>query len=399
MYFEVLDQKQDCIGYYANGKIITTLTDELGITWGMHDSLWNRDDVIMSAVMETWKVDPICPEKYKEVWLSLNNKFEAYKKSFREAKIDVDEFCIWDLVPERFLIDYFSLKTEIVKELYINPKNEIPLCYDINKKIVAICNSVSNRKINVNKKALYPFLGEQKAKSVHKLLLMSNGSYIQYEPFKTVTNRLSIKTGSFPILNLKKEYRKMLIPTNDYFVEFDFNAAEVRTLLSLCGQEQPKEDVYDWIDNNILYQGDRNKAKTTTLAWLYNPEANNDKLASFLSREKMINSLYDGKKVITPFHREIKSDSFHALNYLIQSSSSDNTLERVYEIMSFLKERKTKTFVAFILHDSVILDFSSRELSLMKELITLFKNTRLGKFPVNVSIGDNFGELKKQGVF
>lgn len=399
MYFEVLDQKQDCMGYYANGKIISSLTDELGITWGMHDSLWGRDDVIMSAVMESWRIDQVCPEKYKEVWMSFNNKFEAFKKSFREAKIDMDEFCIWELIPERFLIDYFSLKTEIVKELYINPNNDIPLCYDINKKIVAICNNISERKIRVNKKALYPFLGEQKAKSVYKLLLMSSGQYIQYEPFKTITNRLSIKTGSFPILNLKKEYRKMLVPTNDYFVEFDFNAAEVRTLLSLCDREQPQEDVYDWIGANILNQPDRDKTKTTTLAWLYNPDATNDKLASYLSRDKMLSSSYDGEKVTTPFWREIKSDDFHALNYLIQSSSSDNTLDRVYEIMSFLREKKAKTFVSFVLHDSVVLDMSASELSYMKELINLFRHTQLGKFLVNVSIGNNFGELKKQGVF
>jgi hypothetical protein len=399
MFFEVLDQKESCKGYYSQGRILEKLTGELGITWGMHASLWGRDDVIMSAAMESFTVDEVCPDSFQEVWSALTNQLFAYHKAFRESKIDMSEFCIWELIPERFLIDYFSLKTEIVKELYINPNNEIPNCYDINKKIVSICDYISERELRINKKALYPFLAEKKAKSLYNLMIMGNRQFIHYEPFKTITNRLSIKTGSFPILNLKKEYRKILVPTNDYFVEFDFNAAEVRTLLSLCRQDQPSEDIYDWIGENILHEKDRSKSKISTLSWMYNLDNKNDKLASFLSREEMLDKIFDGKKVVTPFGREIPSDQFHALNYTIQSTSSDNTLDRTYEIISFLKEKKAKTFVSFTMHDSLILDMTSDELSYMKELIRVFKDTKLGVFPVNVSIGSNFGELKKQGVF
>ena len=64
---------------------------------------------------------------------------------------------------------------------------------------------------------------------------------VSYDLFGTVTGRLSTKQGSFPILNYKKELRGAIRPKWDCFVELDYNAAEVRTLLSLSGEQQPKE--------------------------------------------------------------------------------------------------------------------------------------------------------------
>ena len=64
--------------------------------------------------------------------------------------------------------------------------------------------------------------------------------YIKYNIFGTKTGRLTTKPNSFPILTLKKEYRSILKPNNDLFVELDYNAAELRVLLTLMNVEQPK---------------------------------------------------------------------------------------------------------------------------------------------------------------
>jgi hypothetical protein len=54
-----------------------------------------------------------------------------------------------------------------------------------------------------------------------------------------------------------------------------------------------------------------------------------------------------------------------------------------------------KSYVAFPIHDSVVLDFSIEDKERLGEIVELFSNTGLGKFKVNVSVGTNFGNLKK----
>ncbi len=65
---------------------------------------------------------------------------------------------------------------------------------------------------------------------------------------------MTTRKGYFPILTLDGEYRSILKPKNNYFVEFDYNAAELRVLLGLSGKAQPQEDMHQWNIDNI-YRG------------------------------------------------------------------------------------------------------------------------------------------------
>ena len=54
--------------------------------------------------------------------------------------------------------------------------------------------------------------------------------------------------------------------SNDWFVEFDYNGAEIRTLLSLAGKEQPEEDIHEFHMSNIYKNiTSRPKAKENIL--------------------------------------------------------------------------------------------------------------------------------------
>ena len=57
-----------------------------------------------------------------------------------------------------------------------------------------------------------------------------------------------------------------------------------------------------------------------------------------------------------------------------------------------------KSYIAFPIHDSIVIDFSTEDGALLKDIIDIFATTDLGKFMVNVSAGTNFGQLKKVGV-
>ncbi len=226
-------------------------------------------------------------------------------------------------------------------------------------------------------------------KKIHK-----TRPYCEYNIFGTKTGRLTNKKGSFPILTLDKEFRNVLLPTNDWFVELDYNAAELRTLLSLLNKEQPKVDIHEWNAANV-YGGlvSREEAKKRIFAWLYNPNSNDYLSEREYNRELILNTYWDGYNVRTRFNRCIPSDHHHALSYIIQSSCVDNVLRQIIKIHNKLDGYQTR--IAFTLQDSIILDMPDAERHLLPEIIDIFSNTEMGKYCVNVKAGKKFGNLKR----
>ena len=84
-------------------------------------------------------------------------------------------------------------------------------------------------------------------------------------------------------------------------------------------------------------------------------------------KDTLVNNHWDGEYIRTPFARDIKSDQHHALNYLIQSTAADLALEQAVKIRDLIRGRKTK--IAFIIHDSVVLDFCSEDKELFNTLM------------------------------
>ena len=192
---------------------------------------------------------------------------------------------------------------------------------------------------------------------------------------------------------LKNTIKDIVVPKWDCFVELDYNAAEVRTLLSLSGKTQPKGDIHEFNAANIFDdETTREDAKRKFLAWLYNPASERVR-SDYYDRSTVLKQFYDGSVVETPFGRKIDSDDYHALNYLLQSSSSDNFITQANKIARYLQNKKTN--VAFLIHDSIVLDMPFEERHLVNQIVEIFEDTTLGKFPSNISIGTNLGSLAR----
>ncbi len=391
MFFQLLDSKTDCAGTYIDGQFIwDKIPTGISKTWSYSEHLYGKDIEYASLMMSGKSIGDSCPEHLSERWKSSADLIKSHFKALTTSKVDLDDVCFYDVVPQKHLQHYFDTKNEITKWVFDNierPKN-----YSFLLRLQTAVKQLKRHPVNLNSFAVY-VSGADDMKAKHLYDQFGDSTpYVDYDIFGTITGRLTTKKDSFPILNLKKELKNHVRPNNDVFLELDFNAAEVRTMLALQNHNQPEEDIHEWNIKNIFKEElSREKAKTKLFAWLYNEQSQTIQ-SDFYDRESLRERYYDGEKVQTPFGRTITAPSRKALNYLLQSSSSDNTMDRFCKISNYL--RATRSHVAFVVHDSVIIDLHRDDRRMIPELVEMFGDTQLGKFKVNCSLGKNLGSMR-----
>jgi len=386
--FQTLDDKEQCIAIYLDGRITDELPDGLTKTWNYSNFLKDRDVEYAKIYCGGKTLDEVCPDYIKEDWDKINNRMKAYHRSFTEAKIDLRQNCFFDLVPERYLLTYYDLRNHITGHVFAN--YDKPANYDLILGMTKIANQIKYQNLNTN------LDGVTITPKLRDFLKKNDPScaYINYNIYGTKTGRLSTMNGSFPILTMKKEFRNVIKPTNDCFLELDFNAAELRTVLALNGQEQPSMDLHDWNVKNIYRGlGTREQAKKRVFAWLYNPNSEDKLTNRYYDRGLVKDRFFSNGKVKTVFDREIESDDYHAFNYIIQSTTSDLFMKQMMKVHNFLKDKKS--FIAFLIHDSLVIDFDKSELDRISEIRQIFPQTIFGDFRSSIRIGKNYGDMKE----
>ena len=389
MTFVALDNKDWCKGIYHQGQLVfDRLPENLKRTWKYSSYLSDRDVLYASLYAQGRGIDDVCPPQLAEEWQYYKKRLKAYHNSFVEAKVDLEQNCFFDLVPDQFLLELCETKVKIINNVFeTTPK---PENYDLLLGAEKIIHDIGNRELNVDLSPIKDNLHDTRARALMRRLKGKNK--VSYNLFGSKTGRLSINPGTFPILNLDKEYKSILKPQNDLFLELDFNAAEVRTLLALSGQEQPKEDIHEWNAKRLGMT--REEVKKEIFSWLYgSKKVDGSKYENLFKLNKIMNQFYDGSIIKNLFNRKIKSDQFHSLNYLIQSTTSDLVLEQLVKINKLILNKTS--FISFLVHDSVVIDLSREDRELVNLIVETFSDTRLGRFPVNISAGKNYGEMRK----
>ncbi len=395
MLVQTLDDKQHCVGIYNDGKLIYNCEefdfDAVTATWNYNPLFAQNGTVIASLLVPGKTLDEVCPDFLRHRWAAINARLRAFYKSFATSKISLDINCFYDLVPQRFLLEYCEIKnkiTQYVIETYAKPAN-----YDFMRNLAKLTYEIRQNKLNIDYSEI---ARESHRLKVRNFIKKSKyiKPYISYNMYGTKTGRMTTRKGYFPILTLDGDYRSILKPSNDYFVELDFNAAELRVLLGLSGKKQPVEDLHLWNLKNIFRNiGTRDQAKKRIFSWLYNPQSKDHLPSKYYDREGILRKYWNGQVVVTPMKRAIQADKHHALNYLIQSTTSDIVLSRTFKIADKLKDKNS--FISFTLHDSIIIDFDDDERELVGELLDVFSQTPFGKFKVNVSAGKSYGDMRR----
>lgn len=383
IYYQKVNNKT----YFYQDEFIQKLPEGDKATW-FFDNMETGSFYVESVAQQ--KVEDFLPYSELENWNKIQKKIESHKKALEVCKIKFDDPI--ELIPSDVLKEYYSFLNKAT-ESYVK-KNSVNLFNMHVSRVASLVQKIKNQKVKLDFKELVQ--EELKNPKNTKILskLKNCAKVVDYDVLGSKTGRLTNNVDGIPILTLKKELRRIIKPQNDLFAEFDYNAAEARVLLALSNIEQPEQDIHDWNIQNVFHGvGTRSEAKTRFFAWLYNPNSDDHLLNRHYDRDKILNQYYDGKIVKNIFGREIESDQFHALNYLIQSTCADLVLEQAVKLDSFLKGKKSK--IAFIIHDSVVVDVAKEDFNNLSSLLECFSNTRLGNFQVNLSGGKNFGVMKK----
>jgi len=402
MIFQTLDDKTECVGIYTHNELlfdIEKFPDNLTKTWKYAPYLRDMDVEYISLYLEGGKISDNIPEYLVEDWEDVSSKIQAFKRSLAISQVDTFENCFFDLVPQRFLIDFCEVKNKICEHIIKTvPK---PSRYEFYKYVSMMLEDIKGRTVTVDQRMVRSFLTSPKLKN-QATSLLANNPRVDYNLFGTKTGRLTTKKGSFPILTLNKEFRSAIKPQNDFFVELDFNGAEVRTLLGLLGKPQPVGDVHEFHLNDIFTEiVTRGDAKTAFFAWLYGSNtavSSKDmaKLAEFYEKDKLLEEYWDGETVTTPFRKEIPDTSrHHALNYLVQSTAAELTLKQAVKMDYLLRTQSAGSNIAFLIHDAVVVDMKKEDEKLIKSLLALMSSTNFGKFEVNVKKGNSLGSMKE----
>ena len=359
MILQTLDIENNCTGVFHDNKIILDnyqdILQNYNLAWRHTPMLNDEKYKYLFLLLKQEELSHFCHDS--ELFKKCKIKMLAHQKAATAAKINFQESCFFDLIPEHQLLKWFQIRKDALLNLY-NTKS-FDEDYNILHKIHVLTTNISRQNIIFNKA-----IGR-----------------VVYNMFGSATGRLTTNKGSVPVLTLKKEQRNLLEPSNDAFVELDLNAAEIRMLMALSGKEQPQGDIHNHLQNKIFGQNlSRSTFKEKLFAWLYNPVSKDLDFDSFFSR-KTFKNFYDLKNHIlkTPFGRKLQVEERKAQNYLLQSTTSDQVLENAYKIQKMLKHKKSK--IAFTLHDSIILDMSLKDAIMLKDIKNQFEYTRWGMFP------------------
>lgn len=400
MLFQTLDDKSECVGVFCDDKLYFEQKDFPGYltkTWKFAPYLRGLDVEYASLYLEGKPIKSVIPEYLQDDWEDVSKKVNAFKRSLTQARVDLNENCFYDLVPHRFLVDLCRVKNKITEHVLNNVGR--PKRYDFYKHVCMLVDEISQHRVLLDERKLKSFDNVTKFSSYLKS--MRQFGYVRYNQFGTKTGRLTTVRHSFPILTLPKDLRSAILPHNDYYLELDFNGAEVRTLLGLLGKEQPPGDVHDFHLQEVFGKTKtRAEAKVAFFAWLYGSTQQKDteavrRLEKFYPKNLLLQKHYADNTITTPFGKVITEVSgHHAVNYLVQSTAAELFLKQALKIDYLLREKSSGSRVAYLLHDAIIIDMKKSDNDLIPVLCHLMSSTNFGTFGINIKRGSTLGMLE-----
>ena len=229
--------------------------------------------------------------------------------------------------------------------------------------------------------------------------------YSEYNIY-TSTGRPSNRFGgiNFAALNKKDGSRKPFISRfkNGVLVEMDFDAYHLRLIADKIGYEFPEGSVHEHMAK--FYGVGYEEAKTLSFQYLYGfiPQEVVQMNPYFSKVHDYIEELwkeYNSKEFIVSdiYNRQLHKKNLRDItanklfNYTIQLMETENNMKALTRLIPEVKDYKSKLILYS--YDSFLLDFNMEDgLNYLKKVKKILEQD--GKFPVKVSWGLNYHEMK-----
>lgn len=190
-------------------------------------------------------------------------------------------------------------------------------------------------------------------------------------------NLTSRPTNAYNGLNFlafnKDNSRSAFIPSNDVFVEFDFDGYHIRLIANLLGMDLPLDkSVHEelgrfYFKKEYLTEDEYHESKKITFRQLYNGvEEQYKEIPIFIRLNELIENLWkelgENGYVLLPNGRKLlKSITTpnKVLNYYVQCLETVNNTKKLLKLKELLKNRQSK--VVLVVYDSILIDFSKQD--------------------------------------
>jgi hypothetical protein len=191
-------------------------------------------------------------------------------------------------------------------------------------------------------------------------------------------NLTSRPTNAFNAINFlaftkDNKSRSAFIPTNDVFVEFDFDGYHLRLIANKIGYELPMDvSIHTYLgqqyfEKKELTQEEYQDSKKITFRQLYNGVEHEFKRIEFFNKVAIfIDDLWDTfqyqKYIELPNGRYLKGGDFNPqklFNYYVQCLETVNNVEKLLKLKELLKDKRSK--VVLVVYDSILVDFSKED--------------------------------------
>jgi len=353
------------------------LPDSVYLSIFFEKSFLFRDDIIyIPCLINSYNYKTYITGSYNFNSFTLNyNIFKAELRSLYACKIPVLNFL--DFINISTVISFYKEYKEVLLYIYEKYKNVVD--YEYKTKAFIISEYISNNKLSY----------------------ASNFVRILFNPF-TDYGRFGLNANSFNILSLPKDKRSQLEAPSDYqLFEYDYNAFEIRVLLSLLNINQPKGDLYEVLHDMSSDYRSRSQFKQFLISSIYSQ--NESKTLLFkLMKDRHFYEKYPIKNgfVTNVFGKTMDCDRYHLLSRILQSSAAYILYQQMYELILFIEKFNLNTKLLFCIHDSVCLAIHKDEKQHIDTFRQILSNVTIkelnysSSFNIKIKHGKNYGDMK-----
>jgi len=215
-------------------------------------------------------------------------------------------------------------------------------------------------------------------------------SYNLYNLTGRPTN--SFNGVNFLAIPKDKQYRKSIVPSNDYFVEFDFDAYHLRLIAKLIGYKfsNPKESVHtqlakQYFSTDDVTEDQYSESKVISFRQLYGGVESKYKHIDFFNYldsfvEQQWNAYKRSGAIVLPTGRILRTtkgmNKLKLFNYIVQNMETKENVEKINAIHDIIEDKKYKSRLVLITYDSFLLDYSVQD---GKEALVSIKNILQGQ--------------------